>query len=388
MTQRIEFFFSMTPKHSTFCFQNDWNNWTFFNMTLRTELFFDITQRNIIFFEYDSKNWTFLWMWFNDFFQKKNRSIEPFILLLQELNLFENMSHRIEPFFLILLKELNLFSKYDSKNWTFFSVELFFQYDSKNWTLFFRIWPKELNLFWMTQRIELLFLTQGIERFSIWPKEWNFFEKKRKNWTFFSLTQKIEFFQYDTPNWTFLNENTTHRIELFFLITTHRNGLISWIWRKDLNPFVLIWLKELTSFSHMTQRIELFILKRTMTQRIEPIFNTTRSIDFSNKIMTQRIQPFGLKINITLGIDLFFLVYDSKIFQNMTLRTELFFFKCDSKNWTFFWTLLEELYRICYVFKNWSLFSNKTPRIELFLRDSKVLFFKYDSKNWFFWLWL
>ena len=145
-------------------------------MTQRIEPLFLIRLKilNLFFLgEHDSKNWTFLWTWLKDFFEKK--------LWLKESKLFFYDS-RIEPVFSKLwLKELNFLSmtqriellECESKNWTFW------KYDSQNGT-FFWIWVIELHFFFkkktMTQRNEL-------------------FLNHSKNWT-------IKKQSYDSKNWT------------------------------------------------------------------------------------------------------------------------------------------------------------------------------------------
>ena len=139
----------------------------FLNMTQRTELFFRYDTKKLNFFvECDSKSWTFFQCDSKSFLTKMTLSILPFLKYDSRIELFLknydsqnwtlpiNMTHRMEPFFSIWLKELNPFrnitqrtepfSTYDSKNWTFFSIELFqyyskdknFQYVLKSWTLF------------------------------------------------------------------------------------------------------------------------------------------------------------------------------------------------------------------------------------------------------------
>ena len=159
------------------------------------------------------------------------------------------MTQRIEPFISWIWRlHLDLFKKYDAKNWTIFE-----------------------NSFDMTQRFELILL--------IWLKELNSFLTR--------LEGLSSFFFF----------NTTQRIEHFWIRLKELNTLL--IWLKELNS-IRKRLKELNllkknydskccfcekndsknwtlSFLVTTQRIELF---SDMTQRIEPIFNTTRSIEF------------------------------------------------------------------------------------------------------------
>ena len=168
VTQRIELFSLMWLTELTFFFfvrlselnflKYDSRKWTYFFFSNMTQRFFQKTSKNWMFFQYFSKNWFF--------FDSKDW-------------IFFLTTQRIEPFF-VWLKELNLFSQYDSKNWTFFffnmtqRVELLFwiwlkelnlfDFDSKNWT-FYWVWFKELNLFFsMTQRMELLFEYDSVNR--------------------------------------------------------------------------------------------------------------------------------------------------------------------------------------------------------------------------------
>ena len=114
-----------------------------------------------------------------------------------------------------------------------------------------------------------------------------FFESYPKNWTFFTMTLRIEpiFPEWDSENWTPL------------------------MWLKDV--VLCIWLEKL-NFLNMTQRFELFLknydslnwtLLFNMTQRIEPFFSTwpkelIPSFQHDSKNwtllfnMTQRIEPF------------------------------------------------------------------------------------------------
>ena len=187
--------------------------------------------------------------------------------------------------FSVWLQALNFCFQNDSKNWTFFRYDPkklnFFAYDSKELNFF--IWFKELNFFSIsTQRIEFFCdMTQTIEPLF--------------------QTQRIEIFQYDMQNWTFL-KNTTHRIEhFFFLTTTHRNGLISWIWRKDLSTLF---------FEYDAMNWTVWFLK--MTHRIELFFFNFDSQNWS------------------------LLKYDSKILFFKNDFKKIDFFEYDSKNWIFF----------------------------------------------------
>ena len=142
------------------------------NMT-RMELFSSKYDTELNFFEYDSK--------ICFFFQNQKRLTETaqriehfFLNMTQRIVVFQKKK-RLKEFFskkkttqrikLFLenktwLKELKFFwiwlrfffFKIDSQNWIFFQMRL-----KKNELFFFCIWLKELNLFWMTQRIELFF---------------------------------------------------------------------------------------------------------------------------------------------------------------------------------------------------------------------------------------
>ena len=211
-----------------------------------------LSELNLFFSNVTQKNWTF--------FSNVTPRIESFSLRLKELN----------PFFLIRLWELNpffnttlkltqkiwlviLFFKDDSKN-------CFFEYDSTNWTFFFR----------MTPSTQLLF--------SKWLKKLEFYSKKNsKNWIFFFerydpkqlnfffqfRLKELNFFQYDTQNWTFF-KNTTHR-------RWPKNWtLFSWVWRKELNPLFLEydamnWTVKFLEFD--TKNWSFFL---NVTQRIGP----------------------------------------------------------------------------------------------------------------------
>ena len=150
-----------------------------------------------------------------------------FSVWLKELK----MTQRIEPFlfqydskkciyFLNMTQRIEHFLDNDSNNSTFF------QYDSKNWTHF-------LNMF------------QWIEPFASRcdSRSWTLFLKRRhdsKNWSFY---------EYDAKSWTLLR-----------------------IWLKELSPFFSVTERIEPYFEHVsmnlnpffkTQRIELFFFKMT-----------------------------------------------------------------------------------------------------------------------------
>ena len=125
-----------------------------------------MTQELFFFFQkHDSKNWTLC--------QKK----------IQRIELFLNMTQRIEPFFF----------EYDSKNCSFFSkmtqkFELSFRKNvSKNW-----IWLKWFIFFEkINQIMELFFMSQRIELCLKFDSRTVFFQKHdSKNWTLFLLWLK------------------------------------------------------------------------------------------------------------------------------------------------------------------------------------------------------
>ena len=269
-----------------------------------------------LFFQRYSKNWILLtttqriepffffiiWLWaLNSFFnttQKLTRKIWLgilfFLMWLEALNLLFCDSKNW-TFLKIWVTELNPSFWYYSKNWTlfkiwlqelnFFSVELFFQYDSKNWTLFFRIWPKELNLFWMTQRIEL-FLTHGLISW-IWRKR---FEPLCSD-----MTQRIDlFFSYDSKNWTlyswkgpWLKELNLFSIRLEVLIFQTK------LWLKEFNLFVFSKKKKHVT---MTQRFfkilsELNFFFQMWLKKNE-LFFERYSKNCTVFVMSLRIDPF------------------------------------------------------------------------------------------------
>ena len=226
MTQRLEvFFFQYDAKNWTFLvFQYDSKNWTFFKMlkelnlssiwitflhdsnwtlflintTQRVEFFhkkwlkalntfLNLTERVEPFFALDSKNWTF-------FFNNMTQRIEPSVYeskiefwkkerksssqkMTQRIELFRNMTHRIEFFKRKRLTELN--------------------------PPFFSTWLTVLNPSFQHDLCQKK--SQRVELFFFWSKELFPF--------FFNLTRRIEpFFQHDSTNWTFFL-NMTHRIE-------------------------------------------------------------------------------------------------------------------------------------------------------------------------------
>ena len=205
MTQRFEPFFSKYHSKNWF-FWKESKNWTLFEkMTQRIELFLEVclkefnsfsdsTQR-IEFFKHDSKNWTSL--------SNTTQNFEPFFFgvnTTQRIELF--CEHDWKAFEKKLwLKESKLFF-YDSR-----IVFFFFKKATQN-TDFFKIWLTELQLFFseiMTQRIEFLecdsknwtfwkYDSQNGTFFWIWLIELHFLKKRPwlKEMNFFYITQRIE----------------------------------------------------------------------------------------------------------------------------------------------------------------------------------------------------
>ena len=357
--------------------------------------------------------------------------IEPFFFFF-----FLDMTHRIEPF-LQWLKELNSFF-FKKRPWLkelkLFSIRLeifvfqtkimsqriqpfgFQKKNSRNWSFFFG---------WMTQRFFKIWLSELNFFFQMWlTKKWIFFERYSKNWTLFivlkhwtsfsnktpriepffnttqrfcsfnmtqiflNMTQRIEFFLKKKKNFSFLN--MTHLIELFldptdriehFLNTPQRIELISWIWRKELNPLFLEYDEKNWTvwFLKTTHRIEPSFF---VTQRIELFLeHGSRNWPFLYKKKPLRLEPF-FSLNMTQRIEPFFW-YDLEnwtTFSKWRKELNLLFLEYDAKNWTLFQIWRKEL----------DPFSNMTPRNDFFFvrlqelnpfkYDSKILFFKYDSK--------
>ena len=268
-----------------------------------------------------------------------------------------------------------------SKNWTFFSkMAQRIEYDSKDWTFFnvtqriqflnsftnmayskssthlnLFIWLNELDLFYMTQRIEPYWIiTQRIESSFSWLKELNlfFFEETRwidffcdpknctffvecdpKNWTFFvecdpknwiivEKTWRIDpFYKYDwelNPFWTFSYDSKkwtffdmTQRIKLFCMWLKE----LKFLYKKWVQEWIFrMWLKEL-KFFNMTQRIEIDAQNWTslftnMTHRIEHLFS---------RIWRTELNIFSRIWRTELNIPSL-LEYDSQNFFNMTHR--------------------------------------------------------------------
>ena len=180
------------------------------------------------------------------------------------------MTQRIEPSFWTCFNELNLLL-FDVTQ----RVEPFSWYDSKNWTFFS-----------VTQRIVFFKrLTELISFVKYDSKNWTFFECDSKNWIQKHDSKNWNFYEYDAKNWT-----------------------LFWIWLKELSLFS-VWLKELNFFS---------IWLKKMSPLIKVCFKKL----IISKIWLKELNLFFF-LNTTHRIEPFF-EYDS---QNCT-----FFFECDSKN--------------------------------------------------------
>ena len=126
---------------------------------------------------------------------------------LKELNFFY-MTQRIE-LFSVWIEELNLVVEYDSKNRTFFEC------DSKNWTLF-KIWLKELN-----------FLKNV-------SKNWTFFRYDSKNWTLLLQKKRLIELNMTQKDWTLLKDMSQRIVPLKY---ESQNCPLFSTWLKELSPF-------------------------------------------------------------------------------------------------------------------------------------------------------
>ena len=187
----------------------------------------------------------------------------------------------------------------------------------------------------------------------------NLFLHDSKNWTLFSITQRIELFSplnpffKDSMNWIF---SVIQRIVPSFLNVIQRIETFCWMWPKELSHCWKIlriesfykydWeFNPFWTFSYDSKNWTFF----DMTRRIEPFFEC----DSKNCNFLQKVSP---------RMD--FLECDSKNwnFFNMTQRIEI-----DSKHWTAFsiWRTELNISFLEYDAQNWtSLFSNMTHRIE------------------------
>ena len=292
--------------------------------------------------KYDSKNWTL--------FSIRLNELNPFDRWLAELNPFLKMIHRFFFEIRMRLTELDLFSliwlfQKESNNWIF-------QYDSKNWNSFYE------PLFNMTQRHEVFFhLT----------KNWNplFSQNVSQNWT--SLSFELFFY-------------TTQRIELF---STWRKDFFK-LTQKSWTHF-FPWLKETTLFLQNDAQNWTLILN--MTQRME--YDAKNWILFL-WIWRKELNPFSF--NETHRIESFFCEYDAKnwtlclkwlgelnLREQIAQRLETSFFELDSKNWTFF----QIDSKILNTFQRVELFSIRLKESNLFFEcDSKIeIFCLKNSQN-------
>ena len=297
------------------------------------------------------------------------------------------MIYRIEPllFSLIWFKELNLVSKKATQK-----IEIIFFF------FFLEKWLTELNSLWMTHRIEPLWTSSQFD-----SKSWSLsFQYDAKNWTFLV-------FQYDSRNWTYLVFQYDSKNWTFLLILTQRSERFfeydskNWIFfehdSKESNlPLFGVWLKELTFFFNMIQRIEFFF----MTHKIEPPF--WRRLKESNPFFWTQHQ----KLNFCLKIQkaTFFLKNSKKSnhFQkNMTQRIEPFFvFFFDSNIWNMtqrmnllFEPLFFKEMKFCFFFSFWLkelkpfVFLKMSQRIEplfhmsyFFTRLKELIFFNMTQR--------
>ena len=221
--------------------------------------FLSMIQRIEPLFEYDSKNRT-------HFCLNTTQWIDPiFWMWLKNWNFWLKNSQNFELF---LSKSKLNFSSHDSKNWTFFSLNMtqrieplflwiwrkelnpcFFEYDAKNWTLVSlnmtqrRIERKELNLFlwiWREELNLLLMRRKELNLFLICLKELSLFSKyDSKNWTSLSY----ELFLHDSKNLTlFFKKNMIQRIESLSEYDS-KNRTLFFIRLNESNPFFWMGLK-------------------------------------------------------------------------------------------------------------------------------------------------
>ena len=246
--------------------------------------------------------------------------------------------------------------------------------------------------------------TQKIELFSRKndSKNWTFVEHD-SNWFFLSVTQRIEFFEYESKNrthflceknWIFLS--VTQRIDFlsfFFLKKTLKELSFS---QKYYTKNWIFFQYDSKIFEKMTHRLEPFlsnIVSKKNTQRIDPFFsrslskcknfwstNTTHRTDFFFNT-THRIEFFFWKWLFFSTLNFFF-EYDSKK-RNSPIRLRGFHFF--SLIWLKVLNFFVWLSELNFFFKKYDL----THRIEplfmnLFSRWLKELKSFSDSKNWTF----
>ena len=177
------------------CFEHDSQNWTFlFKMSQRIEhmtwlkvlieLFKNITQRIECFFEYDSQNWTTLFE-----YDSKNWTFLSIFVFLTKKN------SQIWTLFNMAQRKWTGFPKFDSKNWTLFTKGLKELdpkrlFDSHNKTF---LWLEELNFFFVFESKKLSFYFQIYD-----SNYWTFSEQNSQNWTPLK--------KYDSQNRTFFEK--------------------------------------------------------------------------------------------------------------------------------------------------------------------------------------
>ena len=210
---------------------------------------------------------------------------------------------------------------------------------SKNSTLLnLFIWLNELDLFYMTLRIEPFSARlKELNSFQYHSKKWTFslIKYDPKVWNFSDMTQRTEhFFECDSKNWT--------------LFTKGLQELIFWFFR----IFLQIW----TLFKHDSQNWTLF--EQYDSLRLNPFQHESKKMTLLKndskifflfaKCMTQRMN------------------WIIRSWKNMTLRIEIFERKTDSKNWTF--SKIDSM--------DWTFCFTWPKELNLF--------FLYNSKDWTF----
>ena len=291
-------------------------------MTQKNWIFFKkYDSKNRIFSRYASKNWAFEKIWLNGW------------------NLFLKKNDSKNPLFLIWLKELNFFSY----NWEICVKELNFSKKKRCLEDFSEKYHSNFRtVFWMTQRIELLFnMTHRTEPFFFnddriepfistwlteiepffstclkvstypfwkrWLKELNLYVQfHSKNWTFSNLTQRIEPQRKNDPkNWSSWTNNLTRRIGSFFMNMAHRFCSLNMTLGIDLN----LWHMTLKTVFEMTLRIERLIERfffakddsknwtlflQNMIQRIERMENMTQRTEYFLKIWLKELNTLKI----------------------------------------------------------------------------------------------
>ena len=180
----------------------------------------------------------------------------------------KNMSHRIEPFFSTWLND---FVSFDSKNRTFFFCERL----------------KELNpfLFDVTERIE--FLNNDSKNWTLLKIRFTLRELF-KNMTHSENSTLLlnlfiwlkELLFYGSKNWThFTNEWLNELIYPFWKYDSKNLTSFSRIRLNELNLFSWIWCKELSLFFSQYDSKN-WILFLNMSQWIEPFFRWLKELNF------------------------------------------------------------------------------------------------------------